>query len=59
MVVLVLGFSVLAMDVELGASVLADVAPGIDAILLLVEMAAGTGRAVFLAIMAPDFRTRL
>jgi hypothetical protein len=34
-------------DVELGALVLADVAPGIDGILLLGEMAVATGRAVF------------
>ena len=50
MAVLVLDLPVLAMDVELGALVLADLAPGIDGILLLVEVAAATGRAVFLDI---------
>ena len=35
------------MDVELGALVLADLAPGIDGILFLVEVAAATGRSVF------------
>jgi len=39
-------------DVELGALVLADLAPGIDGILLLVEVAAATGRAVFLDVPA-------
>ena len=41
-----------AVDVELGALVLADLAPGIDGILLLVEMAAAAGRAVFLDVPA-------
>ncbi len=52
MAVLVLDLPVLAVDVELGALVLADLAPGIDGILLLVEMAAATGCAVFLNIPA-------
>lgn len=52
MAVLVLDLPVLAMDVELGALVLADLAPGIDGILLLVEVPAATGRAVFFDIPA-------
>jgi len=44
--VLVLDLPILAVDVELGALVLADLAPGIDSILLLVEVAAATSRAV-------------
>jgi hypothetical protein len=40
------------MDVELGALVLADLAPGIDGILLLVEVAAATGCIVFLDVPA-------
>ena len=52
MAVLVLDLPVLAVDVELGALVLADLAPGIDGILLLVEMAAAAGRAVFLDVPA-------
>ena len=40
MAVLVLDLPVLAVDVELGALVLADLALGIDGILLLVEVAA-------------------
>ena len=46
MTVLVLDLPILAVDVELGALVLADLAPGIDSILLLVEVAAATSRAV-------------
>jgi len=42
--VLVLDLPVFAMDVELGALVLADLTPGIDGFLLLVEVAAATGR---------------
>ena len=47
MAVFVLYLPVLAVDVELGALVLADLAPGIDGILFLVEVAAATGRSVF------------
>jgi hypothetical protein len=53
--VLVLDLPVLTVDIELGALVLADLAPGIDGIdgiLLLVEVAAATGRAVFLDVQA-------
>jgi len=50
--VLVLDLPVLAMDVELGALVLADLAPGIDGFLLLIEVAAATGRAIFLDVPA-------
>ncbi|SBW00681.1 exported hypothetical protein [uncultured Desulfovibrio sp.] len=50
--VLVLDLPVLAVDVELGALVLADLTPGIDGILLLVEVAAAAGRAVFLDVPA-------
>jgi len=46
--VLVLDLPVLAVDVELGALVLADITPRIDGFLLLVEVAADTGRAVIL-----------
>ena len=52
MAVLVLDLPVLAMDVELGALVLADLAPGIDGFLLLIEVAAATGRAIFLDVPA-------
>lgn len=52
MAVLVLDLPVLAVDVELGALVLADLAPGIDGILLPVEVTAATGRAVFLDVPA-------
>ena len=52
MAVLVLDLSVLAVDVELGALVLADFAPGIDGILLLVKVTAATGRAIFLNVLA-------
>ena len=52
MAVLVLDLPILAVDVELGALVLADLAPGIDGILLLVEVAAATGRAVLLDVPA-------
>ena len=52
MAVLVLDLPVFAMDVELGALVLADLTPGIDGFLLLVEVAAATGRAVFLDVPA-------
>ena len=52
MAVLVLDLPVLAVNVELGVLVLADLAPGIDSILLLVEVAAATGRAVFLDVPA-------
>jgi hypothetical protein len=48
--VLVLDLPVLAVDVELGALVLADFTPGIDGILLLVEVTAATGRAIFFDI---------
>jgi len=48
--VLVLDLPVLVVDVELGALVLADLTPGIDCILLPVEVAAATGRAVFLDV---------
>ncbi len=40
------------MDVELGPLVLADLASGINGILLLVEVAATTDRAVFLDVSA-------
>lgn len=50
MAVLVLDLPILAVDVELGALVLADLAPGIDGILLLVEVAVAAGRAVFLYV---------
>ncbi len=50
MTVLILDLPVLAIDVELGTLVLADLAPGINGILLLVEMAAATGRSVFLNV---------
>ena len=50
MAVLVLDLPVLAVDVELGALVLADLAPGIDGFLLLIEVAAATGRAIFFDI---------
>lgn len=50
--VLVLDLSILAVDVELGALVLADLPPGIDGILLLVKVAAATGCAVFLDVPA-------
>ena len=50
MAVLVLDLPVLAVDVELGALVLADLTPGIDGFLLLVEVAAATGRTVFLDV---------
>ena len=46
MAVLVLDLPVLAVNVEFGALVLADLAPGIDGILLL-EVAAASGRFVF------------
>ena len=52
MAVLVLDLSVLAVDVELGALVLADFTPGIDGILLPVEVTAATGRAIFLNVPA-------
>ena len=52
MAVLILDLPVLAMDVELGALVLADLTLGIDGFLLLVEVAAATGRAVFLDVPA-------
>lgn len=52
MVVLVLNLPVLAMNVELGAQVLADLAPGIDGFLLLVEVATATGRTVFLDVQS-------
>ena len=52
MAVLILDLPVLAVDVELGALVLADLAPGIDGILLLIEVAAATGRTVFLDVPA-------
>jgi hypothetical protein len=45
--VFVLDLPVFAVDMELGALVLADLAPGINGILLLVEVAAATGRTVF------------
>jgi len=48
--VLVLDLPVLAMDVELGALVLADLAPGIDGFLLFIEVAAATGRSIFFYI---------
>ena len=48
--VFVLDFPVLAVDVEFGALVLAYLAPGINRILLLVEVAAATSRAVFFDI---------
>jgi len=48
--VLVLDLPVLAVDVELSALVLADLAPGVDGILFFVEVAAATGRAVFLDV---------
>lgn len=50
MAVLVLDLPVLAVDVELGTLVLADLAPGINGIPLLVEVSAATGCAVFLNI---------
>ena len=46
MAVFVLDLSILALDVELGDLVLADLAPGINGILLLVEVAAAAGRIV-------------
>ena len=52
MAVLVLDLPVLAVDVELRALVLADLASGINGILLLVEVTAATGRAVFLDVPA-------
>ena len=52
MAVLVLDLPVLAVDAELGTLVLADLAPGINGILLLVEVAAAAGRAVFLDVPA-------
>lgn len=52
MAVLVLDLPVLAMDVEPSALVLAAFASGIDGILLLVKVAAATGRAVFIGIPA-------
>ena len=39
MAVLILDLPVLAVDVKLGALVLADLAPGINGLLLLVEVA--------------------
>jgi len=48
--VLILDLPVLAVDVEFDALVLADLATGIDGILLLVEVAAATSRAVFFDI---------
>ena len=50
--VLILDLPVLAVDVELGALVLADLAPGINGLLLLIEVAAATGRTVFLDVPA-------
>jgi hypothetical protein len=41
-------------DVEFGALVLAYLAPGINRILLLVEMAAATTRAVFFSASPPS-----
>ncbi|AOY57432.1 conserved uncharacterized protein [Desulfococcus multivorans] len=52
MAVLVLDFPVLSVDVELRALVLADLAPGINGLLLLIEVAAATGRTVFLDVPA-------
>ena len=56
MAVFSLNLSILPMDNKL--STLADLAPGIDGILLLVEVAATSGRSVFLDIPAaiPDLR---
>ena len=51
MAILVLDLPVLAVDVELGPLVLADLPPGIDGILLLVEVAAATGRTVLLDVL--------
>jgi hypothetical protein len=48
--IFVLDLPVLAVDVEFGALILAYRAPGIDRILLLVEVAATTSRAVFFDI---------
>ena len=42
MAVLVLDLPIFAVDVELGALVLADLAPGINGLLLFVEVAAAT-----------------
>lgn len=50
MTVLVLDLSVLAVNVELGALVLADLASSINGILLLFEMAAATARIAFLDV---------
>jgi len=49
--VLVLDLPILAVDVELGALVLADFASSINGILLLVEVAATTGRAIFIDVL--------
>ena len=43
---LVLDIPVFAVNVKLGVLVLVDLAPGIDSILLLVDVAAATSRAV-------------
>ncbi len=48
--VLILDLPVLAVDVEFGALVLADLAPGIDGIPLLAKVATATSRAVFFDI---------
>jgi hypothetical protein len=47
MAVLVLSLPVLAMDEELGSLVLTNLAPGIDGILLFVDVTATTRSAVF------------
>ena len=41
---------IVAVDVELSALVLTDLAPGIDGILLLIEMATATSHAVLLDV---------
>ena len=52
MAVLVLNLPVLAVDLKFGALVLADLATGVDGILLLVEVAATSACAVFLDVPA-------
>ncbi len=51
MAALVLDIPVLAVDVELGALVLADFTPGIDGIPLPVEVTAAASCAVFIDIL--------
>ncbi len=58
MAVFVLNLPVLAMDEELGALVLANLASGIDGILLFVEMTSTTRRAVILDVPSFDVTGR-